>query len=262
MRKPFSLIATLALCLTLTSFAAAQGKKPASCGDNVTLSVTLSDDVPNKVVSDGKGAYTNGGSKGDKITAILQVNNCSYDFTLNLNYSARFLVANFPDGLMLASKFFNFDRVASVPRTDAASPTYGLYCAVSGPVYNADGSIARSADGKVVYDNYAGCGVDPDGRRFVRRAAGFTLYEGPSRDYKLRFQSSPIDANDNSELAGTAYVKVYHESDTTWEIVPDKVQLHPNSVVGEWGARLKNSGGGYVIDAHHIMPFRITATKQ
>jgi hypothetical protein len=260
MRKLFSLIANLVLCVTFISSAAAQGKKAASCGDNIPLNVSVSDDAPNKVVSDGKGAYANGGSKGEKITAILQLNNCTYDFTLNLNYSTRFLAANFPDGLTLASKFFNFDRVASVPRTDAASSTYDLYCAVSGPVYNPDGSIARSADGKVVYDNYAGCGVDPDGRRFVRRAAGFTLYEGPSRDYKLRFQSSPVDANDNSALPGTAYVKVYHETDATWEIVPETVWL--NSAQGAWGARLKNAGGGYVIDAHHVMPFRITATKQ
>jgi hypothetical protein len=100
------------------------------------------------LVSDGNSLYANGGSKTNKIEGRFQVENCSHDFTLNLNYSTRYLVAFLGNGLTVTSKFFNFDRVASVPLTDPAHPAFDaaaldMFCG-RGLERTPDGKVARN----------------------------------------------------------------------------------------------------------------------
>ena len=107
----------------------------ASCGEDVTnLSVSIykyTDSTntttnnlwPDKTNADGSPIpYVSGKVKGQNIDARFQVDNCSYDFTLNLNFSSRFMTYKFPAGSILGSSInftsFNMDRVANVPITD------------------------------------------------------------------------------------------------------------------------------------------------
>lgn len=261
MKKYFPAMVGLTLCLSLSVLLNAQGgKKNTSCGTNIPLVVTVDDNIPivagvnGNIVSDGQVSYSNGGSKNNKITAIMQLNNCTFDFTLNLNFSTRHLKANLPDGRTVTSQFFNIDRVASVPIT--TSPAYANFCA-EGVVYNADGITIRSnADGSY-QDNYAGCGADAGGN-YVRRAASFTLYESGQSDHRLVFQNASLDVN-GSVAAGTAYVKVYHPTSTVWIIIPENGF---NNGMGEVARLFTNANGTYLSAGDYLMPFRFTVTKQ
>lgn len=254
------------LVSVFASNAFGQGKKTTSCGANVPLVVTIDDlaasvtpGVSGNIVSDGKGSYANGGSKNNNITAILQINNCTQDFTLNLNFSTRYLVANFTDGRIITSKFFNFDRVASVPITTDPGLPSSDFCN-NGYAVNSDGTVPKNLDGSY-RDNYGGCGVDVNGKSYVRRAVIFTLYEGPQNDHRLRFRSSPLDFQEAGlNLTDTAYIRVYHPTPNQWELMPESAA--ENNGVGEKGALFTNSGGTANPAGSYLMPFRIAVTKQ
>ena len=207
-----SLLACVLLCLGLSVYASAQ--KPKSCGIDVTnLSVSIykyTDATntntynlqPDLTNTDGSPVpYVSGKVRANIIDARFQVDNCTYDFTLNLNSSNRFMTFKFPNGSPLGTSlnfgFFNIDRVADVPITDGG-PAFLNWC-------------------NTATDNYAGCGVDTNGY-FVRRAFGSTL-DSQSR-YHLRFNNSPLDGG-NGLAVGTAFVKVYHTDATTWTLMPE-----------------------------------------
>jgi len=233
----------------------AKGQGQTTCGSDVTnLSVsvykytdatntTTYNLLPDKTNPDGGPVpYVSGKVKGQSIDGKFQVNNCTYDFTLNLNFSNRFMTYKFPDGSPLGTSvnfgFFNIDRVADVPITDGGS-AFLNWCSTA-------------------TDNYAGCGVDTNGY-FVRRAYGSTL-DAQSR-YHLRFNYSPLDNNGTSLATGTAYVKVYHTDATTWTLMPE-VTAPPPGVVGsdgEWSALLDASIPAVV--SYQKTPFKILVKK-
>ena len=235
MKKSAISLATLVLCLGFAIDAMAQ--KKTSCGQDVTsLRVTIDGTSGNALLPDGQGDYLN--------FAQFQMNNCTFDFTMNLNQSPRYMTYLFPAGSVLPSpytfKFFNVDRVGSVPPTDGGW-AYTHWCST---VQSSGGSVTQNTEG-YYQDNYAPCGQDPDtydtngnlvlGRHFVRRSYGSTLND----NYHLRFNYSPFDNNTGISLsAGTAYVKIYasvdpsgpqlftsqgHPLPNTWEIVPEVV---------------------------------------
>ena len=87
-------VAGLAFLLGVSADASAQRIKT-TCGPDVALNVTVSGTraAPGgyALVSDGLGPYQN--VLRGKVTAIFQVDNCTHDFTLNLNQSNRTLWA-------------------------------------------------------------------------------------------------------------------------------------------------------------------------
>ena len=271
MKKCLLLISSFVVCTILSSEALAQ--RNSSCGSDVTnLSVSIykyTDSTltntfklqPDQVYADGSPVpYVTQKTGGNRITAQLQINNCTFDFTLNLNSSSRYINVNIPDTPTTAW-FFNFDRVASVPLTDGGTP-YQNWCN-GGVQRNANGSIAKNADGNY-QDVYAPCGEEFDAngnlRHFARRSAGFIL----ANSFSLRYQNSAIDGL--STLAdNTVLVKVYHPDPSSWELVPDTSSFTyaaggvftPGT--GEVSAVI-DSGNNTVI-SHPIMPFRIVLRK-
>jgi len=245
-------LACALLCLGLSVSASAQ--KPRSCGSDVTnLSVSIykyTDATntatynlqPDLTNTDGSPVpYVSGKIKGNNIDGKFQVDNCTYDFTLNLNFSNRFMTYKFPNGSPLGTSvnfgFFNIDRVADVPVTDGGS-AFLNWCSTA-------------------TDNYAGCGVDVNGY-FVRRAYGSTL-DSQNR-YHLRFNYSPLDNNGTSLAAGTAYVKVYHTDANTWMIMPEVTP--PPGVAGtdgEWSVLLDASIPA--VASYQKTPFKILVKK-
>jgi hypothetical protein len=232
-----------------------KGQGQTTCGSDVTnLSVSIykyTDATntttynlqPDLTNPDGSPVpYVSGKVKGQSIDGKFQVNNCTYDFTLNLNFSNRFMTYKFPDGSPLGTSvnfgFFNIDRVADVPITDGG-PAFLNWCSTA-------------------TDNYAGCGVDTNGY-FVKRAYGSTI-DSQNR-YHLRFNYSPLDNNGTSLATGTAYAKVYHTDATTWTLMPE-VTTPPPGVVGsdgEWSALLDSSIPAVV--SYQKTPFKILVKK-
>lgn len=244
-------LGTVLLCLGLSLSAFAQ--KRTSCGTDVTnLSVSIykyTDATntatynlhPDQTNSDGSPVpYVSGKSKGGTIDGMFQINNCTYDFTLNLNFSNRFMTYKFPDGSTLGTSvnftFFNMDRVADVPITDGGS-AFLNWC-------------------NTATDNYAGCGVDTNGY-FVRRAYGSTI-----GSQHLRFNYDPLDGKTFEPLsAGTAYVKVYHTDASTWTMMPDVVAPPPGVIGtdGEWSVLLDYTTG--TVLSYQKTPFKIVVRK-
>lgn len=253
-----TVVAGLAFLLCVSADASAQRIKT-TCGPDVALNVTVSGTrtAPGgyALVSDGLGSYQN--VLRGKVTAIFQVDNCTHDFTLNLNQSNRTLWALLPlPGGDIASHFFNFDRVHSVPVTTASNFLTSQFC-TGGVVYGSDGKIARNSDG-AYQDNYAGCGTDEAGANFVRRAAGVTL----DGDERLAFQISPIDqpakacaADPANPACGASFIRVYHPDATTWVLRPEAPATASHRV---W------AGGstGYVFVGYESVPLEIVVTKQ
>jgi hypothetical protein len=209
--------------------------------DTKTTTFCLQPDLTN---TDGSPVpYVSGKSKGQTIDGKFQISNCTYDFTLNLNFSNRFMTYKFPEGSALGTSvnfgFFNFDRVGDVPITDGGS-AFLNWCSTA-------------------TDNYAGCGVDANGY-FVRRAYGSTI-DSQNR-YHLRFNYSALDNNTGSSLAaGTAYIKVYHTDVTTWTLMPE-VTPPPPGVVGtdgEWSVLLDISIPAVL--SYQKTPFKILVKK-
>lgn len=239
--------------LAATSPAYGQKGKPSAslCGTgNVPLGVTVYDDPSQLKVNidplvttdgddplgysqyrykanqspDGNGRpvpLIDGGKGSQKVTATLEIENCAFDFVLNLTSTSRDLVADLPlwIGTPIRSEFLRFDRIASVPIT-SNNPNFGAWCS--------EGVVTTSLQSPAPYDNYGGCGGSgtPQDPFYVRRAAGGYLYEGPARDYRYRFRRSPLDANYsdcgiNAALCTASYVRVYHPDPGTWVITPD-----------------------------------------
>jgi hypothetical protein len=239
-----------------------EAAKPSACGSDVYVNTTIDGSLASPgvyaYVSDGNSSYPTGGNGQNRIESRLQFDGCWFDYLFNIN-SSRNAYALLSDGTHV-SKHFNFDRIASVPVTPGPeNTTFGDtgFCA-EGVVTNADGSIRRNADGSY-QDNYGGCGVDELGW-YVRRAAVVNLYEGPSRDFRLRFRPSPIGphASDDycvlhpAECDVLSYVRVYHPAARTWTILPE---------AGATAALFRYDGGAYVLQSYEAVPFRIVAVR-
>jgi hypothetical protein len=284
MKKNLLSLASVVLCLGFAIDGLAQNtlaQKNTSCGQDVTsLRVTIDGTAGNALLPDGQGDYVN--------LSQFQVNNCTFDFTMNLNHTTRYMTYLFPAGSVLPSPynftFFNMDRIASVPPTDGGY-AYTHWC---GTVQTSGGAIVQNTEG-YYQDNYAPCGKDPDtydangnlvpGRYFVRRSYGSTLND----NYHLRFNYSPFDNTTGISLAaGTAYVKVYASVDptgpqllnskgwplpNTWEMVPDVVDSHPGGATdpGPWSMLLHyTSTKGRTtaeVAGYQKTPFRMTVKR-
>ena len=93
----------------------------------------------------------------------------------------------------------------------------------------------------------------------MRRAASIGLYEGPSRDFRLRYRPSPIGphANDDYCVLNPAacdvlsYVRVYHPDPNTWIILPE----------GPATAALMNFNASETLQSYETVAFRVVATK-
>ena len=249
-------VAGLAFLLGASADASAQRIKT-TCGPDVALNVTVSGTraAPGgyALVSDGLGPYQN--VLRGQVTAIFQVDNCTHDFTLNLNQSNRTLWALLPGG-DIGSHFFNFDRVHSVPVTTDAAFLVSQFC-TGGVLYGSDGKIAKNSDG-AYQDNYAGCGTDDVGANFVRRAAGVSL----DGDERLSFQISPIDhpakacaVDPTNPGCGASFIRVYHPDATTWVLRPESPATASHRV---W------AGGkaGYEFVGYETAPLEIVVIKQ
>ena len=192
--------------------------------------------------------YVSGKVKGQNIDGRFQISNCTYDLTLNLNFSNRYFTWKFPAGSVIGSSAnsagFNIDRVGNVPITDGG-PNNLNWCSSA-------------------TDNYGGCGVDGNGY-FVRRSFGSAIDLSGGRTYGVRFNYSPID-NVNPMAAGTAYVKVYHPDANTWIIIPDQVPppsgvSDPNATAGEWSALLDRNTNPATVAGYQKMPLKILVKK-
>jgi len=192
--------------------------------------------------------YLSGKSKGQTIDGRIQISNCTYDLTLRLNFSNRFMVYKFPNGSPLGTSVnaigFNIDRVGSVPISDGGTDFLN-YCNTGA-------------------DNYGGCGVDAEGY-FVRRSYGSSLDLGGNSNYGLRFNYSPFD-NVNVGLGDTAFVKIYHPNANTWILRPEQV-LPPaalsgtGATEGEWAAIIDRNFSPPTIVGYQKVNFRIVVSK-
>jgi len=235
--------------LLISAPAAAQ--KRTSCGADITnLSIsifkytdatntTTYNMQPDMTYADGSPVpYVSGKSKGQNIDGRIQIDNCTYDLTLNLNFSKRYFTWKFPDGSVVGTSFntgfFNIDRVGTVPVTDGGS-NFLNWCSAA-------------------TDNYAGCGVDSDGY-FVRRSMGSMIDA-----YGHRYNYSPID-NQLPTATGTAYVKVYHADANTWTIIPDTVPPPPGvtGTDGQWSVIIDRTTGA--VQSYQKTPMKIVVKK-
>ncbi len=236
----------------------ARGNALASCGTDVTnLSIsifkytdatntTAYDLQPDLTNADGSPVpYVSGKTKGSTIDGRFQIGNCSYDLTLNLNFSKRYFTWKFPAGSVVGSSQnstgFNIDRVGNVPVTDGGAG-YQSWCTGAG-------------------DNYGGCGSD-EGGYFVRRSFGSAIL---NYAYGVRFNYSPIDGIE-PVAAGTAYVKVYHPDANTWVIAPDQAPpppgvTDPYATAGEWSVLLDKRTSPSTVAGYQKMTFKIVVTK-
>jgi hypothetical protein len=71
-------------------------------------------------------------------------------------------------------------------------------------------------------------------------------------DHTLRFQNSPLDGH-GTLAESTSYIRVYHETDTTWELSPEVTPLNSPGVLIN---RRSNS-----VDSYHTVPFKITVNR-
>jgi hypothetical protein len=227
-----------------------------SCGTDVTnLSISIfkyTDATktttfnlwPDLTNSDGSPVpYVSGKSKGQNIDGRIQVDNCTYDLTLNLNFSKRYFTWKFPNGSIVGSSAdsdsFNLDRLGTVPVTDGG-PGFLNWCSNAA-------------------DNYGGCGVDGVGAYFVRRSFGSAIL---NFGYGVRFNYSPID-NVQTTAAGTAYVRVYHPDANTWTIIPDIAPPPPGvtGTDGEWSVLLDRSTNPGSVAGYQKMPMKIVVKR-
>lgn len=266
------MVALSTVMLLGTVGTAAAQKNKTTCGPDVPLVVTIGETrtAPNNMVlvSDGSGPYQNGVSR---VEARFQVDNCTHDFTMNLNFTTRSMWALLPDG-EFRGNFFNFDRIHSVPRPEH----YDAFCA-SVVQKDAAGRIkSKLADddsGRVewYYDNYAGCGEDGHGK-YVRRGGGISL----DPDQRLGFRHSPIDNSANecttepkSVSCGSSYIRVYRTIDPatlkdTWVLRPEP-GLDPDVTTDDALAAYSvwvNGKTGYRYEGHRNVPFVITVVPK
>ncbi len=212
--------AIVCLVLSFSAFAQNANRAPSGCGSDVPLNLFVNSG--GSISPDAQGpSYSNGGTKRGQISVIFQISNCSYDFIVQLNNSTRYLVTSIPGQGTFNAKFANFDRIASVPITSDAN-VMNDFC-------------GTTTSGGYKYDNYAGCSTDSSGGRYVRRSVGFDLGDNT---HNLRFQYSSIDnPTGNPNVAGTAYIKVYHPDNNTWNLVPESLS---ENGIGEIGVFMTN----------------------
>ena len=245
-------VAVLAIWYCAPTFA----QKRVSCGTDITnLSIsiykytdatntTTFDLWPDQTNPDGSPVpYVSSKIKGQTIDGRIQVDNCTYDLTLNLNFSKRYFTWKFPNGSVVGSSAdsdgFNLDRLGTVPVTDGG-PGFLNWC-------------------NTATDNYGGCGVDNTGAYFVRRSFGSEIL---NYAYGVRFNYSPID-NVQTTAAGTAYLRVYHPDANTWTIIPDIAPPPPGvtGTDGEWSVLLDRSTNPGAVVSYQKMPMKIVVKR-
>jgi hypothetical protein len=285
--------AVCAAAILLTS-SSAWAARPPSCGSDVGVNVTLAgaptaaDAQPDaqlnsttyNFVSDGLGAYSNGTKvKGGTLEAHFQVDNCTYDFTVNLNNLSRKMYARTPGGTWVEAWFFNFDRIASVPITAAdgaghlTDPRAVVFCGDGAVVYDPANPDKPLTDANGVHDNYGGCHTDAAGNWYVLRAANISLKEtgNGSTSTRLLFHPSPLDYGGVGACPGpdvrcaTSMVRVYHPTSTTWTIVPnDLPEQQPSPVPNPpfWVTGHMVCANSCTLDGYWSVPFRMTVVRQ
>lgn len=251
MKKVNLFATTIAICaiLSITAFA----QKRTSCGPDITnLSMTVDNSAGYAITSDGNTApYATGKTKGDTITAMFQVDNCSQDFTLNLNFSKRFMNVSFPNlGGNYQAKFYNFDRVASVPITTSVGFLTSPFCKNGADPSPNGFVVTKNLDDGTYQDNYAGCAEDSSGNAYVRRNVGINL----GGNFRLRYQFSPIDSPGGNDLvAGSSYIRVYHPDAKTWFLTPEDPSL---------GTKMEYvNNSAFISLGNYVMPFSFTLKK-
>lgn len=286
MKKKLLFSASLALCLLLSNNASAQHN---TCTpDDYTLVATVADTFSDNGVtkttsiqSDNGTPYVTAKAKRENVEVMFQ--NCSFkDFTMNLQMSARYLKIILPSKPtnattnVLQGKFYNFDRISSVPVTNFGgrdafgnpvnSAAYNNLAAFCGGK-NDDGTIKLNTENTTTADNYAGCGQDANGDYYVRRNVGSQL----NFSYSLRFQNSDLDGT-GTLAAGTSYIRVYHPTPKTWVITPEEnsnpytengVIKNPCGTNKYCSVLLYNTKRGNKIpESYPSMPFVINLTSQ
>ena len=263
-------LATAALCCTAAT-AAAQ-KNRTTCGPDVPLSVVVTgtQSATNGMayVSDGVGEYVNGIGR---VEAHFQVDNCTHDFTMNLNRTTRSMFALLTidnSAKVYGSHFFNFDRIHSVPITNEplvnGTSAFKRWCdARADPTKPAP--TTKNADG-YYEDNYAECGNDdPSGLNhpdynFVRRIASINLDGDERLGFRGTITNSPSYAREgcqvdpNGVTCNTNFVKVYHRDAGQWII---KSEAPAQATHFAWVG-----GQGYVFQGYQNVPLEITLTRR
>jgi hypothetical protein len=254
----------LALTVGLSADASAQKGKTTSCGPDEYLNMQVigTPTAPNGnvLVSDGNEYYINGSSRN--VLIRFQVDNCTHDFTPNLNQSVRSWFALLSDGT-IATKFLNFDRVRSVPLTPSALLSDGERAAwltspfcVNGVQRNSSGAIIKNADGSY-QDNYAGCGIDDAGNAYVLRA-GSVGFDGEAR---LGFNVSAIDrplecpAGNTYPKCGGSHLRVYRPFANQW------VVKAPADAMAAYQVWIGGKTSQYVFQRFENVPLEFIITK-
>jgi len=198
--------------------------------------------MPNLITSDGLGPYSTVKSRGQTVNVMFQICNGSYDLVMDMISSTRHLnVLLSSTAATVPSNFLNFDRVASVPVTiDDMGGRFAAFCGGR----NSDGTIILNTPNTNNADNYAGCGKDPEGNYFVRRALGMQL----TNSHSLRFQNG---TEGGTLGTGTSYITVYHPTSTTWRLMVEPTPTNANPaclVPGYCGAQIykPNNAPAYV----------------
>lgn len=271
MQKNLLFAVSLMLLLSLPGAVSAQSGKTTSCGTDIPLIVTFRDFVgnPNSVgdkLYGDRNTYTNG---VNKVSAVFQVSNCTFDFIFNLNTTPYKIYLDARDANKIAdgvvaspnqilnSQFFNFDRIAHVPLT----PTTPV-----GTWYDPDsefGKFCNNANADNRYNvQYGGCQQDlSTGQWYVRRALTTSFSDSSRGEHPLRFQKPPegqtfTSAEINTPFE-TAYIKVYHPNNDTWVLTPE------NAPYGGPVATLFNYvSRQYLRAGQFLVPFQITLTRK
>src|SRR6266404_9299616 len=115
-------------------FAVTAKGNQASCGTDITnLSISIYKYIdttntttynlwPDQTNADGSPVpYVSSKIRNQTIEGRFQIDNCSYDLTLNLYFSKRYFTWKFPNGSSSNSTFFNIDRVGDVPVSDGGA---------------------------------------------------------------------------------------------------------------------------------------------
>jgi hypothetical protein len=283
---------SVAIAFTLLSKVdRAWAAKTASCGTDVSLSVTIEGTLTTTsadtaffpagtnyaLVSDGGGPYVDGTkTKGGALSAIFQVTNCTYDFTMNLNNLARKAYIRAPSGTWVQMTFFNFDRIASVPvlGTTLSDNAQDFCNGVVADLSNPNVPYTDPTTG-LVHDNYGGCWFDgTTNEYYVRRAANISLAAsgGTSSRYALNrpyFTTNGVGAPNvctaSDPLCTTSFVRVYHADTSHWTIVSDDVPAFEPSTPptpDDWVAGHQTCGNTCTVDGYVSLPLKITVTRR
>jgi hypothetical protein len=292
MEDNMKIVVSLAFVFTLLSGAPpAWAAKTPSCGTDVSLSVVIDGTLTvtsadtalfpagtnYAIVSDGGGAYVDGARmKGGALSAIFQVDNCTYDFTMNLVNLARKAYIRDPSGTWVQMTFFNFDRVASVPGLGTAlSPDAQAFC--GGVVLDPSNTNRPYTDPStgVVYDNSGGCVLDgATNQYYVRRAANISV--GTSGGTSSRYGLNPPYFSTNGVAAPnlctasdprctTSFIRVYHPDANHWTLATEDVPAFQPSTPptpDDWVAGHQTCGNTCTVDGYVSLPLKVTVTRR